>query len=277
MLVSRSLSTSKKNLHSNNNRLQLPAVSTTAPTYNTGMMSNLHPDYSFPSEEFLQASTNHVHPATMILDMTADSISWERKEASDDELKKATAASLETAQQEAAMNKFREEQDLQQAINCSMSTTHNSSFTEDEIGNDWMFQDEEERKRRVAKAKVARIEAGRMKMVDRVLAKNTQNMHLHKKKRDLDSLEKRQRREAKKLAVKMGSVKDVESVLVPILRSKMIPPSQEEDYERGIIKDVNGKPFDSQSIVERLQEYHGSDSSSDSDVDLNKKPKSKKN
>jgi hypothetical protein len=56
----------------------------------------------------------------------------------------------------------------------------------------------------------------------------------------------------------------------------MIPPSQEEDYERGIIKDVNGKPFDSQSIVERLQEYHGSDSSSDSDVDLNKKPKSKK-
>jgi hypothetical protein len=58
-------------------------------------------------------------------------------------------------------------------------------------------------------------------------------MHLHKKKRDVDSLEKQQRREAKKLAVKMGSVKDVETVLVPILRSKMIPPSQEEDYESG--------------------------------------------
>eukprot|EP00956_Cyclotella_meneghiniana_P001561 scaffold1758_cov40-Cyclotella_meneghiniana.AAC.10 len=42
-----------------------------------------------------------------------------RKEVSDDELKKATAGSLETAQQEAAMSKFRDEQDLHQAINCA--------------------------------------------------------------------------------------------------------------------------------------------------------------
>ena len=58
LVVSRSLSTSKKKLHSNNNRLQFLVASTTAPIYNAGMMSNLHPDYNCPSEEFLQASTN---------------------------------------------------------------------------------------------------------------------------------------------------------------------------------------------------------------------------
>ena len=115
------------------------------------MMDNLHPDYRSPSEQFLRASSNHVHPATMILGMASDSISRERKESSDDELKQAKAASLETAQQEAERIKFMEDQDLQQAIQCSMSTAHNCSFTEDEIGNDWMFQDEDERERELLK------------------------------------------------------------------------------------------------------------------------------
>ena len=74
---------------------------------------------------------------------------------------------------------------------------------------------------------------------------------------------------------RMGGPDQIETSLVSILASKMVRPSQEEDYESGAITDINGKHFDTPSIVERLKEYYDSDSSLSSH-NSNEKKKSAK-
>jgi hypothetical protein len=295
----RSLSTSRANLHSNNNRLS--QLSSTQGQTAPGMLNNLHPDYNNPDPAFIEASTNLRHPASVLFDGASSTAMADCGVNNDTDLNQALMQSAEDAAVQASLRDL-EEENLSRAIEESAFTTaftnpttsnvdlteeygtgNFSSFATDayaaaggvpyaerlansmtstmsSVSSNMASEARSKHHKEVRKAKA------RQKMRDRVKGRNTKNMHLHKKKRELTDEEKDDRKYAKKLASRMGSDKEIDTVLSGILRSKCIPPSQEPDYEDGTALDNDGKPFSSQEVVDQLREYYeSSSSSSDSD------------